>query len=496
MFRVADLTVTKCDQWRPGCGQCRNARQECPGYRTEIDLLFRNESAKIIQKYKDNSEPQTPREMPPKAPHAQCTSNDHTKKTPDEVDVTNKRSNHLGLTLQCLNQPVEDIATSFFLTSYIKGSHFGYVPTLCNSAIPSNSILFPNIQAAALATFSQELGRPDMMMIARQRYSLALKNTNNALQSVETAIRDETLASVLLLGLFETFVHDNEQKPDNWSTHASGALHLLTLRGPQQFESSLGVELFKQIGSNIRANCVQRRLRIPTELRSLNEVYSRSTNSYDTSLRFASLVEAFTDLRASIDEGSITEPTDISDWARDVDNQARDMALEMPDSMSFYVVHTARPDAAIFGSTYHIYPNHHVAQLWNTIRMTRVMLNNMIWEQNARTDTDRLLNPTDEPTAPRKDAQTAVSQMASEICGSVPQSLDYAPCEATFHPTTVASRYFLIWPLFVAGACQLCSPTMREWIIGRLKYIEVQMKIPQAGRVAEKVRRGDDLDDW
>lgn len=64
----------QCDRQTPSCGQCIRAGRPCVGYRSELDLMFRNESeavagkAKAREKSKAKAKPSTPRNAPLPAP--------------------------------------------------------------------------------------------------------------------------------------------------------------------------------------------------------------------------------------------------------------------------------------------------------------------------------------------------------------------------------------------------------------------------------------------
>ncbi|KAJ6160495.1 hypothetical protein N7470_003891 [Penicillium chermesinum] len=42
----------RCDQVRPACSQCIRAKRECPGYRDQLALMFRDESSSVMKKAK------------------------------------------------------------------------------------------------------------------------------------------------------------------------------------------------------------------------------------------------------------------------------------------------------------------------------------------------------------------------------------------------------------------------------------------------------------
>ena len=43
---------TKCDKIPEGCTQCLRAKRGCPGYRSQGDLIFRDESTNVVRKFK------------------------------------------------------------------------------------------------------------------------------------------------------------------------------------------------------------------------------------------------------------------------------------------------------------------------------------------------------------------------------------------------------------------------------------------------------------
>ena len=42
---------SQCNQNPEGCGQCANARRRCPGYRKLEDVIFKDESDKVVRKF-------------------------------------------------------------------------------------------------------------------------------------------------------------------------------------------------------------------------------------------------------------------------------------------------------------------------------------------------------------------------------------------------------------------------------------------------------------
>jgi Fungal specific transcription factor domain len=387
--------------------------------------------------------------------------------------------------LTSLHQPIEDIGFSFLLSSYIADSHFEYLPTLSKVAT-SDGPLTACARAVGLASISHDMRRPEVMEKARHQYSQALSITNKALQSPKKALLDETLAAVMLLSLFELVSHQDQESSNKWASHINGALSLLVLRGSTQFKSTMGMLMFTQISSNIRVNCVQRRLRMPPDLLFLMSQASPVVDAANPNMRFggfAAIVDAFTNLRADIEDGHITEPASIIRTAREVDERARVLASNLPAACLYDIVDLSTNDAAVFDKKYHIYKDHRVAQQWNTIRMTRLLLHEIIYDNLIRPELPSYLSLCNHFTQ-------SARHMASEILASVPQFTEFSPMGNPLFSATIASSCFLIWPLELVASSPLSTTSMRVYAIGRLRYMGVEMKVRQALEVVEKLEQG------
>lgn len=73
-------------------------------------------------------------------------------------------------------------------------------------------------------------------------YNKAIAATMLALNNPTSAKSDATLASVLLLGLFENI--SGESPAGGWQWHIEGAMELVYARGQSQVSTKLGLDLF------------------------------------------------------------------------------------------------------------------------------------------------------------------------------------------------------------------------------------------------------------
>jgi hypothetical protein len=420
-----------------------------------------------------------------------------------------------------LDLPVQVVATNFFLNDYSKGSHFDYLPSLLDTACV-DKVLMTAVRAVGLACLSQRTSDPSVMTQSRTKYAEALTLTNQSLQACRKDLSDTTVASVLLLALYETIcVEDKMSKAEDWSTHIQGALALANMRGARQFETSEGIKIFQQLAVSIRTACVQTGARIPQELRDLTDVACMATpNGRYTTL---GAITGFTELKADIMTGILHNPADIIKRAQDL----LDLMLTVKSE------HTARhwqgttflqtPLEGMHSSFYHTFPDHHSAQACNIVWMGDLRLHELIYQQAIRilgyqvaklpgcldwyisewpgSDGSALSQATNAPAFQGLDIQQCIDnarkgaeQAAQNICASIPQFFPPAslklPKSVRSAPPSIAAGYFLIWPLFTVGSGILTTPETKAYVMTMLKRIASELRLPQATKAAELLEMG------
>ncbi|KAK5200337.1 hypothetical protein LTR99_009135 [Exophiala xenobiotica] len=512
-------TPCECDR-KPlpsGCRQCRNASRSCPGYRNELDLVFRDENDRIQQKCQAPSssertwvtKPGTTLDSSTKAVSAVAVTRSNPKNSPSALLASSKppRSSlppeDVGLLVPQLIQPLFDFATSFFFTQYVPGSHFDYLPVLYGNATP-DSLLSTVVKAVSLASFSTEARSTSCLALARYQYTLGLKETNAALQASEPWANDELLASIMLLAYFEALSGQGwseslDKTPTKtistpsisaaWTRHVEGAYALLTMRPDCSNQSRVSARLGYHVSNTVRAGCVQQHIRIKPNISSPNPV-ARSVLGEEQDRHFLLLIETYAQLRAAVREGSLNNPTEIIRRARLIDSWATSMTKDLAVSASrFDIVTTTREVAGVYRNRYHLYTDHRVAQRWNTIRMTRLSLNEIMYEHAQR-----------HPELFGECGRFAriVEQMATDICQSSSQFLTASGslpgCSQT--RLSIASSYVLIWPLFNSAATGLSPESINTFVIDRLHYLHREMNIPLAKTAARMLEEGDGNEDW
>jgi len=419
-----------------------------------------------------------------KKPGADPGPNAHAR---DEADATGKS---IYSSLEPTAEPkicpalavsADDAGLSYFMSSFVPGSHFAYLPLLYNDA-RTDCPLYEVVHAASTATLARETHEQSFMETARKHYAKALALTNGALRNSSTAVKDSTLASVILLSVFEAIVWDGYHTPSNWTIHTRGALALVKMRGEEQFRTETGRQLFWQVRNRIFSGCIQRHERVPTELARMTLISAPYYEPDNPKLALAKFIPELTDLLADIREQRIT-PSEVAESAQRLDQKLVQIIENSPPLWQ-YTETRIEGDASdeAYGETVYLYPNHHVAQLWNSYRMTRLCL-------NAKIHNYAPLIPAS-TTQLQKTAKENITLMATGICASTPPFTRLSP-SSSFYKASIAS---LLWPLVAVRAASRAPEVARKFSEGRLRHLGDELKIlPSATSPCDGSREKDVL---
>jgi hypothetical protein len=137
-----------------------------------------------------------------------------------------------------------------------------------------------------------------------------------------------------------------------------------------------------------------------------------------------------------------------------------------------------------------------MARHWNTLRIIRLFLNEVVWrvaaffaraKEEGIPEINRYCKNLDLGALQATAAANNV-QLVADILASVPQFLDENG--TTFTP---AAR-FLIWPLTIVAEILLTLEPARRYAIGCLYEIATQARFPQALQAARAVESGSSTD--
>ena len=462
-----------------------------------LDLYFRDESEDVSRKVNAKNNKKT-RDSSYEDSHSNEHQTPHLAFAPEEIKPNQQPPFATGYQYLCVlsitpnpSRDTNSEAINYFLGPFLEASHFEYLRGVDCSASDQEP-LAATTRSAAMASLAIELREPRLMNAARSQYAHALASTNAALRHPEDAVKDSTLISVLLLGLFEILAFEGRQSPDNWTAHTQGAAALIQLRGKSQFETELGRRLFLQVANNMRLSSVQRKVHLPLDFLELESQALTFMDRRDPLLRLSSLTDSLTNLRADMAQGRLVDAETIIERALKINKDA--MLLIDGVLPSYDILEGHQAPSWSFRSTAHRYPNLRAALFWNSVRMIRLFVNEWIYQQTVIILRDAQTQSWNSASQGLRDLQSlaseVVQQMVLDILASIPQFTHLAT-----NSPPLSSR-FLILPLSAAGETCLCPPDARAYIINSLRILGNLSRVPQALRAADMLEETKPLEDW
>ncbi|PWY69703.1 hypothetical protein BO70DRAFT_432353 [Aspergillus heteromorphus CBS 117.55] len=467
----------KCDRVRPSCSQCIRAQVDCPGYRDTAELSFRDQSEEVIRK-------------------AQAK---HRARRSPGTETINQQLDRKAISLDVvLSSPPEELAKGYFFTHF-GGGHMPYLLDLTRNQ--DNAPINAALTAAGLAALSNLRMSPQLMLNARRHYTVALSRTNHALQDTVLARRDETLAAVVLLGMFEIITCSDGSFADRWVKHMDGAAQLIELRGLQQVERSAGLHLFTQLRAQIVLSRIyQERYCSPILAQLTEEAPKYRDPNYRTIDRLGILVIKLSTLCAAVKDGTIQQPTDIIRRSLSLDADFMSTLLAIPPTWAYSTVEVPHSEGgsrmhSVWGTRFHIYRNLTISSAWNNYRSARLVIHELIITAAKSLQHSSNMNTRNEQESLILQSERTCHQIVEDICASVPFHLgatagDADACGGIAASPTGAGGITVVWPLLIAANSGFASPTLRNWVTDCLDKIGHSLGINQALAVAQLLRNG------
>ncbi|KAJ5639907.1 C6 zinc finger domain protein [Penicillium longicatenatum] len=459
------------------CAQCTRANKECGGYQDPNSLRIYDQSKEVAVK-------------------AQSRSVVRSKTSTPETSML----------LPLIHEPIsiDEKATSHTFTYYVgKDESRGLLSFLSGLLSTDPSLtLQATIKAIGLASLSRIHKLPDLRQLAGLEYSKALRSLNKALQNPVTAKTDSTLGTVTLFSLYEMVAsHDMTSGHfdimDGWWNHVQGATRLLELRGVEQLDSDVGLELFTTIRlQNVISSVLFRRPVQPSPtIAAISEVAKarRDENSQPIEDLYNILLQ-FNDLAAEVNDASRGKYT-VENLGRyigkalRVDADLRSWAMSVGPGWCFTTIkapvsHDGHIPFYMRGDTYHFYFNVYLASMWNHYRQTRLVLHEMVRVMAVHL---YKLRKTSECEQTIIQSVAIINQVVDDICASV--RYHFISDQACF-----GGALRLLWPLFVSANISHIDSATREWIAQVLAIIGESMGIYLATTMAQLIRKGELFD--
>lgn len=340
-------------------------------------------------------------------------------------------------------EAVEVHAIAFFLQHYVQSNHdhtrgqFEYLPSLCNQA-GIDRFFSLAISAVGLAGLANTVHSLDLLNQAKTRYHQAVAMTTFALGDPDLSRRDTTILSVMLLGMFESVTFEDRESMKSWDIHVAGTATIIIMRGFAQFDTALGIRIFQQFHNHYLFHCVRHRKPAAEEIKNLRDFAAGLHDPSSPEWRLSEISTRWVDHIAGL--STLSGPMGgnsnmVAATSAKLDQELLQLSREMTGVWSYDTVQVGPEEGTdlVFHGYYHIYHEPWMAQVWNSLRGIRILLNELLSGLLVRV-IHGFPSGQPVPAALRKKLQDCVSTqrvLTADICASIPQHLGQITGRAT-----------------------------------------------------------------
>ncbi|PHH79404.1 hypothetical protein CDD80_4857 [Ophiocordyceps camponoti-rufipedis] len=494
----------KCDETKPTCNQCAKSRRQCPGYKDEFDLVFRNET----QATKRRAKKANSKALALKNGRDANAADSSSASSLSPASSTGRTSLQPGPRVA-----LEDQAACHFMSNFVLVPHQGSVRGFMEFLVPLMKVdRIPQhfrhaFDACALASLNNRVGTGnDLDKDALASYTKALAATFAALRDPDVAKHDATLASVLLLGLFEN-ISARHIGMLAWGSHIEGAVQLAKTRGRKQLRTKVGLAMFIAVRTQMIIHSLSTskppamgadwwmndtvRDEHASECQRLNiiigEIRAEANRLLSTSTRSSDQVDHIIAMIKRCQAHDLA----CANWAKDLPDCFRWKTVAWEDNVpqgdySKADVYPGRVDA---------YQDLWISSIWNMMRCSRIVLASIIVRCAAW-----ISAPVDYRTTPEyaAAARTCVDTI-TDIIASIPYQLGWFAKRRHLLERAQMSGfgcgeddaqkglggYFVTWPLACVHGQDYATDSQRAWVQGRLEYIGSHLGVRYAHILTE-----------
>ncbi|KAJ2893903.1 hypothetical protein MKZ38_008127 [Zalerion maritima] len=322
--------------------------------------------------------------------------------SPDSEEYPRTPSIALGYSL---SPSFQEQGTAFFFSKFVSAEEnscnhqFDYVFEVWKpgSLLNKRQVdgVMASMTAVGLAGLSQVTNSGEMLDCARKSYGTALRLTNMALEKPSEAVKDTTMLSVLILGIFEMVVRS--QKPlVAWHKHINGAAALAKMRGLDQFKTRGGIKMFIMLNYSVVISCLAKATPMPQALMELRKHMPRSQAEDDGNwaaldksraaevgqgVRESESIPPISKLlqtRHDLVAGILNDPAERVRRLLEIEQEYQQWLAGFPDAWRYQLVRIKRSNPAVLGGICHTYTSPQHVTIWSCMRSCRMLVLEML----------------------------------------------------------------------------------------------------------------------
>jgi hypothetical protein len=258
---------------------------------------------------------------------------------------------------------------------------------------------------------------------------------------------------------------------------------------------------------------------VPESIISLRaEISHRVSDALDPKWQESDLIIECSHLRHKLKQNVLSDEEAINAILT-LDAKFEAFSQKMLPSWQYKTVRVDERSNHHFELYHHIYADESMAQMWNVLRLTRILLHDLILSTGLLDEPSTISRPA--ALALHLQSTAVVKQMASEICASVPQFIGILSRSAEATPSSKSSPqpvlskehsritatrlaepshhlpcYRLIFPLYVAAQGPAAPALLKPWAIKQLDFIAEYQAIENAAAVARMLESDEKRNPW
>ncbi|KAJ3499825.1 hypothetical protein NLG97_g3 [Lecanicillium saksenae] len=454
----------KCDETKPFCNRCRKSKRQCPGYPVVTDTHTRP--------YTDVRKPT--KEKKEDANEGSSSDNDEEYLARYLVAHTMHRLSNSPPIDSTIKIPLSDAASCHFLSKWVlippestNRGIFGFFLPLHKKAA-QGSPFYLAFKACSLSSLTHRGLDPVIQRQAASYYVKALAATSSALSRPSVATSDATLATVMLLALYE-IQSATSGGGYGWGSHVAGSMQLMNSRSWKKLNTDIGMGIFVAV----RVKLILLGMLTGTTVPTTSDWWGKGTFKDKYALVGLQLatqaVEVRNELNSLLDLecatlNDLNEVAALMERAQALEEQCRAWPETLPEYFRFYVAAWVNEmpqnlaEAQALPGPVHGYSGPWVAGVWNLRTDIQMLPEYHAAAQSCKEVVQEIISGAPYYLGWFKNRTSLLLTLPNFACGDngMENSL---------------SAFFIMFPMITLKNLEFATEDQRAWASGRVRYI-------------------------